>query len=656
MKKSKIRLIVLCLFCVQVLLGQTYNYPKCISQAEKNVKITKIIRNDYSTQIFFEYIKYSRINYHIFLDAPDSKNSYYILAENKKYRLISTAGIANADRITLPQNGIPLRFSATFEAIPINITEFDLIEGAKGSWHFYGVSLVEGTKENSKYTTKASNDDCSKITIIPASPEPTLEQMLSGVKNAILMKPAKCADQLLVVYNAFSKYLISMGLNVKTHLFYEDAALPPVCSTDDVLAIVLFDWRISSLNNAYEYSNIRWGFVSTVNNDYKWNFVDNRKYRFSFNANPWDIEAFFINKFKEMYPKGKPEFNPNNKIYLEKKMTCWTESKLVSHFKSNNLNEFEGVYESTSTETDGSKYRFAVVKANNEFQLIYLSGNPDAKMWEEGELKATLMPSTIKNFFSSNWINNNKKESKDNYFSFENGFFTHIKSNNEKVVYLKQYPIAVGNNSNNINISGSGFAITSNGYIITNYHVVDGGSVIYIRGIDGNYSNKYSAEIVIVDKNNDLAILKINDPNFTSFGTLPYVIDNKTSAVGNSVFVLGYPLRGAMGDEVKLTNGIISSRSGFQGDVTSYQVSVPIQPGNSGGPLFDYSGNVIGVVNAKLKGAENASYAIKSVYILNLIDLLPEEPKISTKGALSNLSLPEQVKILSKFTYIIEVQ
>ena len=89
-------------------------------------------------------------------------------------------------------------------------------------------------------------------------------------------------------------------------------------------------------------------------------------------------------------------------------------------------------------------------------------------------------------------------------------------------------------------------------------------------------------------------------------------------------------MRATMGDEVKLTNGIISSKSGFQGDVTSYQITAPVQQGNSGGPLFDSKGNIIGIINAKHAGAENASYAIKASYLMNLIDLMPTPPKLQT--------------------------
>jgi hypothetical protein len=204
--------------------------------------------------------------------------------------------------------------------------------------------------------------------------------------------------------------------------------------------------------------------------------------------------------------------------------------------------------------------------------------------------------------------------------------------------------------------SGTGFALTSNGLIATNNHVIDGGKKITVKGINGDFSKSYIAKIIIVDKNNDLAIIQIDDPSFKILTTIPYVISSKTVDAGSSVFVLGYPLRASMGDEIKLTNGIISSKSGYQGDITTYQISVPVQPGNSGGAMYDIKGNVVGIVNAKLVGAENASYAIKTPYLINLIETLPTVPKLQTVSSLANKPLTEQVKIIKKYTYIIEAQ
>ncbi len=203
--------------------------------------------------------------------------------------------------------------------------------------------------------------------------------------------------------------------------------------------------------------------------------------------------------------------------------------------------------------------------------------------------------------------------------------------------------------------SGTCFALSSNGYLATCYHLIEGASAIQIKGINGNFDKKYTAKVVSYDRNNDLAILKIDDTNFTTLGNVPYSISSKTTDVGENCYVLGYPLRADMGDEIKLTNGLISSKSGFQGDITSYQISAAAQPGNSGGPLFDKNGNLIGIVNAKLTIAESASYAVKSPYLKTLMSAIDDNIPPTT-NILSGKSLAEQVKEIKKFIYIIEVQ
>ncbi len=201
--------------------------------------------------------------------------------------------------------------------------------------------------------------------------------------------------------------------------------------------------------------------------------------------------------------------------------------------------------------------------------------------------------------------------------------------------------------------TGTGFAISLNGYIVTNYHVIEGAEKLSVRGINGDFTKVLNAKTILTDKNNDLAIIQIEDALFKTLGTIPYSIKTTTSEVGEQINVLGYPLTATMGEEIKFTNGIISSKSGFQGDITCYQCSAPIQPGNSGGPMFDKNGNIVGIINAKHTNAENVSYAIKSSYLLNLIQSLPNPPKNSI-NTLSNKLLIEQVKVISKFVFIIE--
>ena len=200
--------------------------------------------------------------------------------------------------------------------------------------------------------------------------------------------------------------------------------------------------------------------------------------------------------------------------------------------------------------------------------------------------------------------------------------------------------------------SGTGFLISNNGYIATCYHVIKEATEISVKGVNNDFYKKYNAKIVATDKLNDLAILKI-DCRLES--TIKYSIKWNVSDVGQEVFTLGYPLKTTMGEEIKLTNGIISSKSGFQGDITTYQITVPVQPGNSGGPLFDKNGYVIGVINAKHTGAENAGYAVKTNILRNLIQSSSHNIVLPQSNQLYGKSLMEQVKLARKDVLIIEV-
>lgn len=200
--------------------------------------------------------------------------------------------------------------------------------------------------------------------------------------------------------------------------------------------------------------------------------------------------------------------------------------------------------------------------------------------------------------------------------------------------------------------SGTGFALRGK-YIITNHHVVDGARTLLVRGVKGDFTKLYNAVVVAKDESHDMAIIRIEDSKFTGFGDIPYTLKSGLSEVGEEVFVLGYPLLSTMGDEVKLTTGIVSSRSGFQGEVSAYQVSAPIQPGNSGGPLFDANGDVVGIVNAKHRQADNASYAIKSPYMRLFIQNSIGDSAIPTNRKMVGWSLVNKTKAIKPFVYII---
>ncbi len=355
-----------------------------------------------------------------------------------------------------------------------------------------------------------------------------------------------------------------------------------------------------------------------------------------------------------------------------------TEQEWKTYFLSNilTLKEYEGIYQVTQEELHKDAYNTVYSVGTSpelggkHHYLLYRNG----KYYDyfEGALEPgqCYTPTSNSNIFiigceEGSIINESRANFEDGStmnYSFPWSKFP--KSNfliSMKFNYLKIFPSkddiesAIKSNlqSNRIS-SGTGFAVSSNGYIVTNYHVVEGAKNISVKGVNGDFNKTYTAQVITSDKNNDLAIIQITDNSFINLGNIPYVIKHTSSSVGENVFVLGFPLRSTMGDEIKLTNGIISSKTGYTGDVTSYQITAPLQPGNSGGPVFDIQGNLIGVASAKHSDAENVSYAIKTSYVINLIDVDIEKITLQGTNILAGKSLVSQVEAVKKFVYIIE--
>jgi len=199
------------------------------------------------------------------------------------------------------------------------------------------------------------------------------------------------------------------------------------------------------------------------------------------------------------------------------------------------------------------------------------------------------------------------------------------------------------------------FAISSDGYIVTNYKSINKAKKITIKGVNGDFKKQYLVKIISSDESNNLAILKIED-NMISLNKIPYLLSLKQPEIGNSIYVLGYPLNVSSGNEIELTSGSISAKTGYEGDVSTYQLSVSIQPGINGGPMFDKNGYLIGIVSSKVEGAEKSSFSIKTVFLANLIESLPISLNIPTISILSGLTIEDQVKSIKNFIYIIEVE
>ena len=199
---------------------------------------------------------------------------------------------------------------------------------------------------------------------------------------------------------------------------------------------------------------------------------------------------------------------------------------------------------------------------------------------------------------------------------------------------------------------GTGFALSSNGYIVTNYHVVKDADSVYVQNSDGE---SFKVKQIFIDPTYDLAILQIVDPGFKSLSALPYTIKKNSSDLGEDVYTIGFPR-----DERVFNKGYVSSLTGYAGDTVAYQVDISVNPGNSGGPLLDNRGNVIGIISGKQNQTEGAAFAIKSNYLLQSIASIPQDSLedklvLNKKNSLKGLSRTDQIKKLKEYIFMVKV-
>jgi len=199
---------------------------------------------------------------------------------------------------------------------------------------------------------------------------------------------------------------------------------------------------------------------------------------------------------------------------------------------------------------------------------------------------------------------------------------------------------------------GTGFALTANGYLCTNYHVVKDADSVYVQN---NKGESFKTKVVFKDLQYDIAILKIIDNSFTALSALPYKLKKNSIGMGENVYTLGYPK-----DDAVLGEGYVSSKTGHGGDTTQYQVSIPINPGNSGGPLLDDYGNIIGVITAKENQVDGATFAIKSKYIQEALSAIPQDSlgkkvTFSKKNPLQGLNRTKQIDKIENYVFMIKV-
>ena len=353
----------------------------------------------------------------------------------------------------------------------------------------------------------------------------------------------------------------------------------------------------------------------------------------------------------------QPTVISNKSTDNDLKLNFSNESTVRKYFDDNGTTLFEGIWEYSSS--DNATYKLAIVKEDFKFNAYILEGSG---RWNPGDKKAIFETAASDEIVTVKWTMGDKRTVNKTVGTVKNNALIEFNLSGPTILY-KVYPKLTKSKKRIKNGewagNGSGIIISKSGYIVTNHHVIEDADEIEVEFILNDELQKFNAEIVQVDKTNDLAIIKIFDMNFDGVDEPKFNFKTRTSDVGTKVYAFGYPMAlSIMGKEMKVTDGIISSKTGFDGNITTYQITAPIQGGNSGGPLFDENGNFIGINSSGIRKdiADNVAYSIKTSYVLNLIDILPKSIKLPSSTELESLPLTEQIKEISKYVVLIKVK
>lgn len=230
------------------------------------------------------------------------------------------------------------------------------------------------------------------------------------------------------------------------------------------------------------------------------------------------------------------------------------------------------------------------------------------------------------------------KRSQNNLVQTQNQLISEVKSVKHAV------PAAA------VNATGTAFALNNAGYLITAYHVAKDADSLYVQTRKGE---NYKASLMAFNPQADVAVLKVDDKSFRfAGGDIPYTFAPRKSGLGARIYTLGFPQ-----EEVVYSEGYVSAFNGYQGDSAQYRLELPADPGVSGAPILDVSGNVIGIVAGRNNEHSGATYAVASPELLRLLRSMPKNirPALGTANHLKNLSREQQLDKLQDYTCIVRV-
>ena len=225
-------------------------------------------------------------------------------------------------------------------------------------------------------------------------------------------------------------------------------------------------------------------------------------------------------------------------------------------------------------------------------------------------------------------------------------------ANKTNEVYNKvQARITKGPENTPVKFGGSGFLVDGKGIIVTNAHVVKDATSVVVQNSKGQ---EFRSRIIYSNPETDMAFLKIEDDDFRSIGPLPYGIRKGSTELGEPLFTLGYPR-----EEIVYNEGYMSAKTGNNGDTLSFQIGVSANPGNSGGPVFNKNGEVIGIINSRQRAAEGVVFAISAKNIFRSLEEVRKDTayqniRLTMNSSIRNMDRVQQIKKIEDGVFMVK--